>query len=139
MAGELIIRSIKGGGVLEEWGEKEQLLTDIIGLFLDNYQGTNHIGIQLDLYEGVTASMWFELGDDSAVSLSHIKDFHQVSKLALRFWELSGRSFATLFLAVDPVSKKFVTKIEKDNEQFRVFLFDSGLARKKLQALADRL
>lgn len=88
-----------------EWGEKEQLLTDIIGLFLDNYQGTNHIGIQLDPYEGVTACMWFEIGEDGAVSLSHIKDFHQVSKLALRLWELSGRSFATLFLAVDPLAR----------------------------------
>ncbi|KXB81353.1 MAG: hypothetical protein E6468_08870 [Varibaculum cambriense] len=125
--------------LIADFNEEEQLLTDIVGLFLDNYQGTNHIGIQLDVAEGVTATCWYELNADSAVSLSHIKDFYQVSKLALRFWELSGRSFATLFLAVDPVSQKFVAKMEKDNEQFRVFLFDRGLARKKLQTLADRL
>ncbi len=124
---------------MEHFGEKEQILTDILGLFLNEYQGSNRIGIQLDVAEGVTATCWYELNADSAVSLSHIKDFYQVSKLALRFWELSGRSFATLFLAVDPISGKFVTKMEKDNEQFRVFLFDRGLARKKLQTLADRL
>lgn len=124
---------------MEEWGEKEQLLTDIIGLFLDNYQGGKSIGIQIDVAEGVTATCWYELNADSAVSLRPMKDRHLVSKLALRLWELSGRNFATLFLVVDPVSKKFVVKAEKDNEQFRITLMDEEVAIQKLQALADRL
>ncbi|KXB81352.1 MAG: hypothetical protein E6468_08875 [Varibaculum cambriense] len=124
---------------MEHFGEKEQILTDILGLFLNEYQGSNRIGIQLDVCEGVTANMWFELSNDSAVSLRPMKDRHQVSKLTHRLWELSGRNFATLFLVVDPVSKKFVVKAEKDNEQFRITLMDDEVAIQKLQALADRL
>lgn len=124
---------------MEEWGEKEQCLSDIVGLFLDNYQGDKPIGIDINVAEGFTSFGWFELSNDSAVSLRPMKDRHQVSKLTHRLWELSGRNFATLFLVVDPVSKKFVVKAEKDNEQFRITLMDDEVAIQKLQALADRL
>lgn len=124
---------------MEEWGEKEQCLSDIVGLFLDNYQGDKPIGIDINVAEGFTSFGWYELGDDGEVSLRPIKDRRLVSKLALQFWELSGSNYITLYLAVDPASKKFVVKMEKDDEQFRASLLGGEVVRQKLQTLADRL
>ena len=65
------------------------------------------------------------------MSLRPIKDRRLVSKLALQFWELSGSNYITLYLAVDPASKKFVVKMEKDDEQFRASLLGGEVVRQK--------
>lgn len=127
---------------MEYFGEKERLLIDIAGLFLDDYrrnkrigiagfllgeyQRNKHIGVQIDVAEGSVATRWYELGKDGALPLPPVRCRRLASKLALRFWELSGRNFATLFLAIAPSSEKYATKTEKT---MPVFVLPEQIAR----------
>lgn len=140
---------------MEYFGEKERLLTDIASLFLGDYrrnkrtsiagfslgeyQGNKHIGVQIDVAEGSVATRWYELGKDGGLPLPPVRHRRLASKLALSFWELSGRNFATLFLAIDPSSEKYATKMEKDNACICIAGTNSEVSIQELRALVARI
>lgn len=131
----------------EEWNEKDQVLTNIINLFLDDYNGLGenpeeaYIGIQIDVAEGAVAIRWYELTAGGEKSLHPMKDRYQAGKLALRLWKLSEEEWGSMFVAVSSQSMKFtaVFKTLEESSDLRIAHTEGKVAIKELRALIKQL
>ena len=132
---------------LEEWNEKDQVLTNIINLFLDDYNelGKNpeeaYVGIQIDVAEDAVAIRWYELTTSAEKSLRPMKDRYQAGKLALRLWKLSEEEWGSMFVAVSSQSMKFtaVFKTLEESSDLRIAHTEGKVAIKELRELVKQL